>query len=39
MYTLRYFFSYEVPKIEGLIHRLLESDGLTVEMKEAYFQD
>jgi butyryl-CoA dehydrogenase len=39
LYTCRYFFSYELPKIEGLASRLRESDGLTVEMKEAFFAD
>jgi len=38
-YAFRYFFGYELPKIEGLIKRLANSDGLTVEMEEAYFQD
>jgi butyryl-CoA dehydrogenase len=39
LYTCRYFFSYELPKIEGLARRLSECDGLTVEMKEAFFMD
>ena len=39
LYTCRYFFSYELPKIEGLAGRLRECDGLTVEMKEAFFAD
>ena len=38
-YTLRFFFAYELPKIEGLVRRLTNNDGLTVEMKEAYFAD
>jgi butyryl-CoA dehydrogenase len=38
-YTLRYFFGYELPKIEGLAKRLLDSDGLTVEMNESHFSD
>ena len=38
-YTFRFFFHYELPKIEGLARRLLESDGLTVEMKEPFFAD
>ncbi|MCK7475270.1 MAG: acyl-CoA dehydrogenase C-terminal domain-containing protein, partial [Rhodopseudomonas palustris] len=37
--TCRYFFSYELPKIEGLSHRLLNGDGLTVTMKNEYFED
>ena len=39
LYTCRYFFGYELPKIEGLVRRLLNSDGLTVEMTEEYFAD
>jgi butyryl-CoA dehydrogenase len=35
----RYFFGYELPKIEGLVKRLMNSDGLTVEMDESLFQD
>ncbi|GAB4343282.1 MAG: acyl-CoA dehydrogenase [Candidatus Abyssubacteria bacterium] len=38
-YTLRYFFGYELPKIEGLASRLLHSDGLTVEMSPSLFSD
>lgn len=38
-YTLRFFFAYELPKIEGLAQRLTNSDGLTVEMKVDYFSD
>ncbi|MGE5842916.1 MAG: acyl-CoA dehydrogenase, partial [Deltaproteobacteria bacterium] len=39
LYAFRYFFGYELPKIEGLVKRLLNADGLTVEIKEAFFQD
>jgi hypothetical protein len=39
LYAFRFFFHYELPKIEGLIKRLMESDGLTVEMKESFFTD
>ena len=39
IYACRYFFGYELPKIEGLAKRLLNSDGLTVEMKKGYFED
>ncbi len=39
IYTFRYFFKYELPKIEGLAQRLLDADGLTVEMKESFFND
>jgi butyryl-CoA dehydrogenase len=38
-YAFRYFFSYELPKIEGLSLRLFNSDGLTVDMSEDYFID
>jgi len=38
-YAFRFFFHYELPKIEGLSKRLMESDGLTVEMKESFFTD
>jgi alkylation response protein AidB-like acyl-CoA dehydrogenase len=37
--TCRYFFGYELPKIEGLAIRLLNGDGLTVTMKNEYFED
>jgi alkylation response protein AidB-like acyl-CoA dehydrogenase len=36
--TLRYFFHYELPKIEGLARRLWEGDGLTVDMKADLFE-
>ena len=39
IYTCRYFFGYELPKIEGLAERLLNGDGLTVEMKNEFFED
>lgn len=39
LFTARYFFSYELPKIDGLVKRLYENDGLTVAMKETYFVD
>jgi len=38
-YTFRYFFRYELPKIEGLATRLMDGDRLTVEMKGNYFSD
>ncbi len=38
-YVFRYFFGYELPKIEGLIKRLMNTDGLTVEMDESLFSD
>ena len=37
--TCRYFFGYELPKIQGLSERLLNGDGLTVTMKNEYFED
>jgi len=39
MYTFRYFFSYELPKIDGLCRRLLNTDGLTVDMNVEFFSD
>jgi len=39
LYTFRYFFKYELPKIEGLAKSLMDADGLTVEMKESFFAD
>ena len=38
-YAFRYFFAYELPKTEGLVKRLSNSDGLTVEMKDEWFAD
>ena len=38
-YAFRFFFGYELPKIGWLAKRLMDSDGLTVEMKEAFFSD
>jgi alkylation response protein AidB-like acyl-CoA dehydrogenase len=39
MYAFRFYFAYELPKIEGLAHRLLNGDGLTVSMKHEFFDD
>ena len=39
IYTCRYFFGYELPKTEGLAKRLTNGDGLTVEMKNDYFEE
>jgi butyryl-CoA dehydrogenase len=39
IYACRYFYGYELPKIEGLAKRLLNGDGLTVEMKNDYFEE
>ncbi|MBU2548259.1 MAG: acyl-CoA dehydrogenase [Proteobacteria bacterium] len=35
----RYFFGYELPKIDGLARRLLSADALTVEMTPDDFED
>ena len=37
--TMKYFFHYELPKIEGLRGRLMEADGLTVNMSDRLFLD
>ncbi len=37
LYTFRYFFQYELPKIEGLAKSLLANNRLTVEMKKDFF--
>ena len=39
MFTLRYFFAYELPKTLGLAKRLLDDDRLTVEMQTNFFND
>jgi butyryl-CoA dehydrogenase len=39
MFTLRYFFAYELPKTLGLAKRLMDADALTVEMQPAHFND
>ena len=39
MFTLRYFFGYELPKTLGLAKRLMDDDRLTVEMQTDYFND
>ena len=39
MFTLRYFFAYELPKTLGLAKRLMGDDRLTVEMDPEYFSD
>jgi butyryl-CoA dehydrogenase len=38
-FAFRYFFEYELPKIKGLAKRLMNSDGLTVEIKPEFFSD
>jgi alkylation response protein AidB-like acyl-CoA dehydrogenase len=37
--TMKYFFHYELPKINGLNERLLEADGLTANMDIVEFED
>lgn len=37
--VLRYFFGYELPKTLGLAERLLNGDGLTVDMTAELFND
>jgi len=37
--TLDYFYRYELPKTLGLARRLMDTDGLTVEMETEYFND
>jgi hypothetical protein len=39
LYTFRFYFHYELPKVSWLAKRLMEADGITVEMKDAYFSD
>jgi butyryl-CoA dehydrogenase len=37
--TMKYFFHYELPKIQGLATRLLEADGLTLSADPEAFKD
>ena len=37
IFTLRYFYEYELVKIDSLMKRLLSWDNVTVEMEAAYF--
>jgi alkylation response protein AidB-like acyl-CoA dehydrogenase len=39
MYTLKYFYTYELPKMAGLISRLELADGLTLEVTSDQFDD
>jgi butyryl-CoA dehydrogenase len=39
LFTCRYFFGYELPKIMSLATRLMDSDGLTLQMKEEYYTE
>ncbi|MFH1481683.1 MAG: acyl-CoA dehydrogenase [Pseudomonadota bacterium] len=38
-YAIRYFYSYELPKIFGIAERLMSHDGLTVDMGTDLFFD
>ena len=38
-YACHYFFRYELPKLQGLAMRLQQSDGLTLSMQAAYFEN
>jgi hypothetical protein len=38
-HAFRYFFGYELPKAEGLVNRLMHTDGMTVLMKKEWFSD
>ncbi|MBU1170208.1 MAG: acyl-CoA dehydrogenase [Proteobacteria bacterium] len=38
-YTCRYFFAYELPKIQGLAKRLTDEDPLTLDMPASCFGD
>jgi len=37
--TMRYFFHYELPKIEGLAARLTDPEAVTVDMRTEWFED
>jgi butyryl-CoA dehydrogenase len=39
IFALRYYFGYEIPKMLGLCERLMQADGLTVEMRTELFND
>jgi butyryl-CoA dehydrogenase len=39
MFALRYYFGYEIPRTLGLCERLMQADGLTVEMRTELFND
>jgi len=39
MFTLRFFFAYELPKTLGLAKRLMDDDRVTVEMQKEHFND
>ncbi len=37
--ALKYYFAYEVPKALGLTARLMQTDGLTVDLPTVFFND
>jgi len=39
LYTMNYFFRYELSKTAGLASRLMDGDNLTLNMKPEYFKD
>jgi butyryl-CoA dehydrogenase len=39
LYAFRYYFRYELPKIQGLAQRLTDGDPLTLEMPPECFND
>ncbi|MBU1342520.1 MAG: acyl-CoA dehydrogenase, partial [Proteobacteria bacterium] len=39
LFTLNYFFRYELPKTKGIAMRLMDQDNLTIHMKTDYFKD
>ena len=39
IFAFRFFFEYELPKIQGLASRLMHADGLTVEITSDLFSD
>ena len=39
MYAFRFFFAYELPKIDGMASSLLSKDGLTLSARPEYFDD
>ena len=39
LFTFRFFYGYELVKINSLAERLMNPDAITVEMKSEYFSD
>jgi alkylation response protein AidB-like acyl-CoA dehydrogenase len=39
LFTMKFFYEYELPKIEGLRTRLMSLDAITVEMQPRHFTD